>query len=241
MYKRIKIFTISTNQYHIFDKDFLDSFSFPFLPNVRKEFFLFTDEVDLDLYKDYDNVNTIYIEHEKWPMITLKRYENISKIFPRINEDDLCIFADIDLEVVREVNEFPVTKYFGVNHPGNYIVDNRQSLEDNPLSKACVDVNFLPPNYNYIQGCFWGGVGTNFINMVKSLEEGTSTDLANNIIAKWHDESHLNKFCIENISDFEIVPSSFAYPENWRLPVNKIIIHKDKSMEQFPRFEGSHD
>jgi hypothetical protein len=75
--------------------------------------------------------------------------------------------------------------------------------------------------------------------MIGILQGNVRVDLFNGIIARWHDESHLNKFCIDNFSDFEILSSSYAYPENWQLPIQKIIIHKDKNMEKFPRFEGA--
>jgi hypothetical protein len=236
-FNQVKIFTIATNNYNSFVKPFLESFQKYFLPSFKKEFIIFTDN---NLNKDFEDysVTPLYINHEQWPFITLKRYECIDSFRSSIKEDDLCIFADIDLEVINIISEFNVKHFFGVNHPGNYYVDNRQSLETNSLSKAYVDKSTIPYDYKYIQGCLWGGLGNEFIYMVNTLKYNTQEDLQNNIVAKWHDESHLNKFYIKHYENFDIKSSSYAYPENWNLMIPKFIIHKDKNVKDYPRFEG---
>lgn len=236
MFNNVKIFSISTNNYKSFVEDFLYSFDTLFLPNSNKEFFIFTDYTDNPVYKDY-NSNPIYINHEKWPLITLKRYHAISNLAHLIKEDDLCIFADIDLKVIKQIDTLNINCFFGVHHPGNYFVNNIESLETDPNSLAFVNRNLIPEGYKYIQGCLWGGVGHNFINMIEILKNNTEKDFINQIVAKWHDESHLNKFCIDNFNKFNFLTSSYAYPENWNIPIEKIIIHKDKNMQEYPRFE----
>lgn len=237
MYNNIKIFSLATNNYKNFSDNFLFGFNNFFLPHKNKEFIIFTDDIKYGSFqKSY--ITTSFINHENWPMITLKRYEYISQFKDKIANDDLCIFADIDLMPVSEIDSLTVNKYFGVEHPGNYYVNNTQSLETNFNSTAYVNINNLPVNYKYIQGCLWGAIGQNFIDMISILKENTEKDLKNNIIAKWHDESHLNKFCIENINEFKILPASCAYPENWTLNIPKYIIHKDKNMQEYPRFQG---
>jgi hypothetical protein len=237
MYRNIKIFSLATNNYKNFCTDFLFGFNNYFLPEAGKEFIIFTDDINYHSLQK-ENITTSFIEHEAWPMITLKRYGHINKFKDRITEDDLCIFADIDLMPVATINSLTVNRYFGVEHPGNYYINNIQSLETNTNSTAYVNINTLPLNYKYIQGCLWGGIGKDFINMISVLQKSTEQDLMNNVIAKWHDESHLNKFCIDNIQDFKFLPSSYAYPETWSLQIPKYIIHKDKNMEEYPRFQG---
>ena len=158
MFNNIKIFTISTNNYKDFTQDFLESFNSLFLPDINKEFFLFTDYIDNPIYNNY-KINPIYINHEKWPLITLKRYHAISNVSKEIKENDLCIFADIDLKVIKEINNLNVNNFFGVEHPGNYFINNLDSLENNQESLAFVNPSEIPINYKYIQGCLWGGIG----------------------------------------------------------------------------------
>jgi hypothetical protein len=233
MFNRIKIFSIATNKHNAFKEPFLTSFSKYFLPSVQKEFFLFTDDPSLHLESISANLVQIKIDHQPWPMITLKRYENINLLAEKIHDTDLCIFADIDLEVNCAITDFNVTKkFFGTCHPGNLIPPGHMidSLEDNMKSTAFVDKQTIPYGYEYIQGCFWGGIGLNFINLVQTLNKNTLIDLKNNIIAKWYDESHLNRFYLDNFENFDIKSPGFAHPEGWdvNLGIPKFIAHKHK-------------
>ena len=49
--------------------------------------------------------------------------------------------------------------------------------------------------------------------MIDELEDRVKKDLDDNVIAVWHDESHLNKFFIENKNEVHLLGPSFAYPE----------------------------
>jgi hypothetical protein len=44
---------------------------------------------------------------------------------------------------------------------------------------------------------------------------------------------------VDNVKDAIILSPSMAYPEHWNLPVNKLVIHKDKNMVDYPRFKGA--
>jgi len=91
----------------------------------------------------------------------------------------------------------------------------------------------------YVQGCVWGSRGANIETMVNTMKNNINTDLSKNLIAIWHDESHLNKFMVDNIKESIILSPSMAYPEHWNLPLNKLVIHKDKNMVDYPRFKGA--
>ena len=75
--------------------------------------------------------------------------------------------------------------------------------------------------------------------MIKLLENNVNIDLEKDIIAAWHDESHVNRFFSDNEEKVFTLSPGFAYPEMWNMPVPKAIIHKDKNMEEFPRFRGA--
>lgn len=237
-FSSVKIFSISTNNYKSFNLSFIKSFTDFFLPDHKKQIFIFTDDINHESYRTLTEIKTFQIRHEPWPWITLKRYEYITNMFDLIRDDDLCIFADIDLEIIQMIKTLEINSFAGVIHPGNLVNPYmNQFLEHNSDSSAYINESLIPKNYKYIQGCLWGGIGKNFIDMVQILKENTEKDLNNNIVAKWHDESHLNKFCIERFNNFSFLSSSYAYPENWNLPIDKIIVHKDKNMEMYPRFE----
>ena len=51
----------------------------------------------------------------------------------------------------------------------------------------------------FTQGCLWGGRIPEVFDLMKELDRRTTIDEKNNVIAVWHDESHLNCFYSENI------------------------------------------
>lgn len=231
---KISILLISTNQYNKFLKPCIDSINKFFCENLEKEFIVFSD--DKSITEGFENTFFYQIKHNKWPFITLKRYEIFETAYERIKKSDFIIYFDVDLEVIQKINiDFSNIKLLGVQHPGIYREYNFWPVETNPKSTA-----FLNPYeiFIYHQGCLWGGETKEFIKLNNTLINNVQTDLENNIIAVWHDESHLNKYFYNNKEKLSTLSSSFCYPENWNLPLKKIIIHKDKNMIEYPRFKG---
>jgi hypothetical protein len=230
---KIAILTVATNNYKDFLSPLIESIQNKFLPLIEKDIFLFADEDTIS--SEYSNIYFNKINHEPWPFVTLKRFEYFNTILNQLNNYDMVIYFDCDLEVVQNIDEFPICDLFAVTHPGIYVYDKMWTIETNPQSTAYIS----PENEGiYHQGCFWGGSSNEICKMISELKNNTQTDLDNNIIAKWHDESHLNYYLYKNKDRVVTISSSYSYPENWQLPIEKIIIHKEKNMNQYPRFPG---
>lgn len=233
---KIAILTIATNKYKEFLYPLISSIEKYFVVSVKKDYYLFTDE-PLNWFNNYSIINT-KIDHEPWPYITLKRFEYISKVVDQLKDYDYVIYFDSDMEFVRSLPDFNIgdKKYIGVCHPSAFRDNEFWPVETNPSSTA-----YIPhkQNYLYIQGCLWGSTGHTIKNLVNTLKDNINTDLSNGIVAIWHDESHLNKFFTDNAQDVAILNSGFAFPEHWRMNLNKFVIHKDKNMVEFPRFAGA--
>jgi hypothetical protein len=65
----------------------------------------------------------------------------------------------------------------------------------------------------YYQGCLWGGKVSDVLEMIEELDSRVNKDLENDVIAVWHDESHINKFFIRNKNNVNTLGSEYAYPE----------------------------
>ena len=65
----------------------------------------------------------------------------------------------------------------------------------------------------YWQGCLWGGKIPEVCAMIDELMERTNLDLKDGIVAKWHDESHINKYFIENKDKVHTLGPQYAFPE----------------------------
>ena len=82
------------------------------------------------------------------------------------------------------------------------------SWEDRKESKAFVARN---KRKKYVCGGFWGGDTNSILGMVNELKFAVEEDLKNEIVAKWHDESHLNYWASRN--DFRLESPAYCHDE----------------------------
>jgi hypothetical protein len=127
---------------------------------------------------------------------------------------DYLFFMNANNLVINKVDEsiLPVNSRCGIVatlHPGFFKRDKKKySYERRNKSAFCIP--FGDEN-NYYQGCFNGGRSKSFIEMSEILKSKIDTDLSNNIIPIWHDESALNWYLIDK--DPLILGPNYAYPE----------------------------
>lgn len=236
---KVAIAFIGTSRYLNFLPQYYEKIHENFLPNTDKTFLVFTDgegefPEDVKIYPQ---------EHLEWPYITLTRFEILNKAREEIAKHDWLVFLDADTLVVDKVLEedfFSDSPLFGVWHPCHNLgmpPHNKVpgAFETNPLSLASIDINDEYPAY-YYQGCLWGGKVPEVLDMLDELQERTNRDLENNVIAIWHDESHLNKYFIENKDKVNTLGPGYAYPEVFAEHCDFLpkIVHlaKDNSMYQ---------
>lgn len=214
---KVAVIFIGTEKYLNFLPPWYESCEKFLLPGVEKKYAIFTDG---EIPEAPDNAVIYKQKHLEWPYITLYRFKMIRRCFEDIKDCDWLLFLDADMRVVDTVNPedlFDDTKkYIGVHHPCHYLDfpphDNTPGAFDvTPLSRACVaedeDLSI------YFQGCLWGGKLPDVLGMIEELDNRTDEDESNNIIATWHDESHLNKFYVERRDEVFVASPSLAFPE----------------------------
>jgi len=241
---RIAIIFVGTNVYKNFFEMYYKSIFEKFLLKTDKTIFVFSDD---EMYSNFRKKNVVFncIKHLGWPSNTLDRYKYINSIKKDLIDFNYLLFIDPDMYVYREINEeefFCHDKtFFGVQHPGfnNNDFDNKiGDFEIRPESLACV--NMLSEDIsNYFQGCLWGGKIPEIFCLTKELEKNIEIDKKNGIIAKWWDESHLNRFMITNKKDVYIYDSGFCYPEKWNINFERKIVHIDKEYRGMKINKGS--
>ena len=65
------------------------------------------------------------------------------------------------------------------------------------------------------------------VNLEDILQNNIDKDLIKEYIAIWHDESHLNRYFINNPP--KKLSPSYCYPESWNLPFERKILALDKN------------
>ena len=214
---KVAISFLGTGKYLDFLPKYYENIEKYFLPNSEKTILAFTDG---ELDGTPENLKVFSQEHLDWPYITLKRFEIINKAREIINDHDWFVFIDGDALVVDRIEEeefFTDKPLFGVHHPCHYLKmppHNQYpgAYEITENCNAAVDLEKYQPKV-YYQGCFWGGRTPEVCAMIDELEYRVGDDLKRNVIALWHDESHLNKYFIENPDLVHTYGPEYAFPE----------------------------
>jgi histo-blood group ABO system transferase len=199
---KICILTIATNKYIQFVERLLDNIEENFLNGHEIQCLLFTDhEVETS-----DNVRVSQIEHEPWPMPTLKRYNYFVKEKEFISQFDYCFYFDVDMGIVDKVGDEVLSDLVATMHPyQSFFAKEERSYDRNEKSLAYVP--FGEEGDHYYAGGFNGGSTKRFLEMAEVLADRVNKDLENGVIAVWHDESQMNRYLIDSPPTLTLTPS----------------------------------
>tara|TARA_E500000305_G_C3932282_1_gene193362 strand:- start:340 stop:798 length:459 start_codon:yes stop_codon:yes gene_type:complete len=126
--------------------------------------------------------------------------------------------ADTVVYDMVTVEEFFSDKpFFGVHHPCHFMgfpPHNKLpgAFETDERSQGSIDLDQYSPKV-YYQGCLWGGKIPEVFELIDLIDERTQVDVENDSIPVWHDESHINRFFIENEDRVHLLGPEYAYPE----------------------------
>ena len=199
---KICILTIATNKYIQFVERLYDNIEENFLNGHEIQGLLFTEH-DVETS---DNIKVSKIEHEPWPIPTLKRYNYFVKEKEHISKFDYCYYFDVDMGIVAKVGDEVLGNLVATMHPYQSFVPKEQRTYDrNPKSLAYVPVG--EECELYYAGGFNGGSTKRFLEMAEVLADRVTKDLENDVIALWHDESQMNRYLIDNPPTVSLTPS----------------------------------
>jgi len=197
-------------------KTLIESVKFYFLRDTT--IYVFTDLNHLDCV----GAIKIHTCHVPPPLSALFRYSYLWSIRNILADFDLIYWIDADCEVMKHLTADIIPDYaslVSVAHPWHDMT--RGPFETNPASTAFIGGDDYIP---YLQGCFQGGETGPFLTMCKTLKNNIEIDLSNRIIAKWYDESHLNRYALDH--PFKNLHPGYAYPDKLMdVPYPRIINH----------------
>jgi hypothetical protein len=206
------------------------------------------------------------IQSLAWPEITLFRYEQILNNVKSISGAKL-IWLDVDMEIVKAFNphELFSDKVSLAQHPGylkpesgsfsaslaTYFRETLQwprgllgkSQELDPWENREESMAFVPESRRdtYFHGAIWGGPTDLVLTMCRNLALRTRDDYQRGVVAKWHDESHLNWWASNNYH--RVLPRHFSgargYPMN--SPRETYLYSLDKSLLDLGRYRDLHE
>ena len=210
---KILILTIATNKYIQFVERLYDNIEENFLNGHDIQGLLFTEH-DVETS---DNIKVSQIEHEDWPMPTLKRYNYFIKEKEFISQFDYCYYFDVDMGIVGKVGDEILGDLVATMHTYQSFYPKEQRTYDrNPQSHA-----YVPQGKEgelYYAGGFNGGSTEKFLEMSKVIAERVTDDLQRGVIALWHDESQMNRYLIDNPPTLSLTPSYCFAEEQMQNP-----------------------
>lgn len=218
---KVGLLIISTNKYISFLNELLSSADKHFLPHHHVEYFVFTDHESIEI-NSARPINLINVPHKEWPWMTLGRYEIFSQKSDYFGGMDYLFYCDADMRFCDTVSDEVLSDRVATQHPGYY--GSRGTPETNPNSLAYVSqFEFM----QYFAGGFNGGTKVEYLRMSHTLSKNIQQDYDNGIIAIWHDESHMNRYFIDN-PPTKILDPGYCYGESLRPPFHPRLIALDK-------------
>lgn len=216
--KKIAILYICTGKYNQFFKGFYESAEKYLLTNLYKHYFVFSDDANL---ATEDNVTVIYRKCQGFPADSLFRFEYFLEIEDKLKEFDFIFFFNSNSLFLDKVGEeilpdssglvgalWPwiyVSKGFHTHNPAFW------PYEHNKKSLAYISPYEKKP-YHYFMGGVNGGTSFEYLKMITTLAVNIRTDYDNGIVAKVHDESHINKYFRDH--DCKILGKEYCWPED---------------------------
>lgn len=195
--KNRAIAVIATGEYNQFIPTLVKSANKYFKGHI----YLFTDQ-PLDA-PNLSNITVMKIEHYGFPKMPLMRWE-IFRQYKDVFEEAFIFCIDADTEFIRPIDRSVNGYRVAVMHRNitRYREDfNYESRKD---STAYVS----PEEGEKYYACgFCGGRREEFIRMCEVLSNNIKKDVKNGIRAIWGDESHLNRYLIDNKPTLTLPPN----------------------------------
>lgn len=164
---------------------------------------LFTDDT-----KIHDVAAQISIEPEGYPLQTLHRYGTVLEHSGAFAPYSHIFYIDVDALFVAPVGEEILCDGITATlHAG--FREGFGAWETRYESMACV-----PPvmQKRYYCGGFNGGSREAYLTMARSIRSGVEADAAAGFMAKWHDESHLNRYLAYH-PPAKVLAPTYCFPE----------------------------
>lgn len=218
--KQIALCIVATGKYDVFAEQLIKSARKYFCIEHDVHYFVFTDGT----ITPATDITTVYQKRLGWPYDTLMRFAIYLEHQDLFSTFDYIYATDADMLFVAPVGDEILSDLVSTKHPG-YI--NHRGPYENKNKKSTAYIANNEGTY-YFAGGFYGGVRDTFFKMLQTLVQNIETDLKDNFIAVWHDESHLNRYFIDN-PPTKILSPSYCYPEKWKLPYKKRLLALDKN------------
>ncbi len=214
----VALCVIATGEYRRFLPGLLGSARRFFLPGHEVVSVVFSD-VEAHGLTGKGPTHWAMIEAEPWPGPTLHRYHTMLSAHS-LTEFDYVFYVDADCMFVGTVGNEILGGLVGVIHQGQAnLPRDIRDYEVRPESTARIKST---EGRRYYAGGFQGGRAPDFIKAMQVMRGRITIDSANGITAKWHDESHWNRYLVDHPPDIAL-PPTYCCSDFDLLPTPKLL------------------
>ncbi|XP_053462152.1 histo-blood group ABO system transferase-like [Nycticebus coucang] len=219
----IGLTVFALEEYMHFLKLFLETAEAHFMVGHRLKYYIFTNQPDhVPLIKPREGRQMVILEAQSYAC----HMEVISNFSQQrfLREVDYLVCSDVDVKFNDHVGVEILSSLFGTLHPG-YLGLQRESFayERRPQSQA-----YIPEDEGdfYYTGALFGGSVLEVYRLAKACHQAMMIDQANDIKARWHDESYLNKYLLHR------KPTKVLSPEYmWDKQLLTLLVDEERMIE----------
>jgi len=231
------VLCVVVGKYTIFWDRFYDSARAHLLKDHDKDFFVFTDQPDFfaPYIADDPHIHVQPIANEGWPDVVLNCCHYFLLQESALAQRDYLLFLNINLVFNTDIGD-EILPPQGLDltmtqHPGFFDKSPDEfTYERRPDSAAYIPYG---AGRYYFSGAFSGGRSGAYLDLCRDLAARIDRDREKGIVARWHDESHLNAYMLHR--QCHILSPSYLYPEGSDIPYEEKVTVLDK------RNHGGHD
>lgn len=139
---------------------------------------------------------------------------------------DYLYYCDADSLIIDYIGNEILGERVATQHIG--FTGVRGTPENRPQSLAYIDPR---EPMQYFAGGFNGGTSAQFLKMSETLSKNIDIDLANGVIARWHDESHMNRYFVDNPPTVILDPG-YCFAQGWLRPYKQRILNLQKDNKE---------
>jgi hypothetical protein len=172
-----------------------------------------------------------------WPAATLYRYHVLAQHLPQLRHD-YVFMVDADMLVEAPVGPEILAPLVATRHPG-YVETVRDELPYERSASSAAQVR-EGEGVAYYAGGFVGGAREHVLDLAQRIAANVDLDERRGVVARWHDESHLNRCLIDTPPFLELSPAychpddDAAYRAVWRERYPRRLVAVDKRPEERP-------
>ncbi|CAM9815087.1 unnamed protein product [Bubo scandiacus] len=194
------VVTFAVKKYVQFIEGFMSSANKYFLAGHQVIFYLFTDNPEQIPHIQMAPENHLFVipvqNHSRWQDISTSRMDIISRyIRSQFQYEVHYLYSiDIDVQLFEHIGVEIIDALVGTISSWQYTARREsKSYETRTESQAAIPKG---EGDFYYTASFYGGSVAEVYKLTRTCFKGVMKDRENGIEARWHDESHLNKYLL---------------------------------------------